>query len=334
MSIGSGLAASFGVAAETTYGTYVAPSRFLQVDKAEVKKVKNIAQGGGLAAGRMVRAGSRRVVASEAGTASWDKEVTNKNMGLLLQALMGTTVTPVQQGATAAYLQTHTLADNVGKSLSVQLGVPDTTGTVRPYTGLGAKITSAEFACSGPDGLLTSTFEADLKQVVESQTLAAPSYTTGTMPFHFGQMNVKLGTFASEASVSGVKGCSIRIERGQNTERFYAGATVAGTKAEPLMNDYVSISGSFDVDFVDKTTFADRFASDASTSLIVEWVGPLIASTYFQTFRIKVPMIFLDEGTPTVEGPDLTSTSFAFTGQFDETNAACTIEYISTDTTV
>jgi hypothetical protein len=48
-------------------------------------------------------------------------------MGLLLQALMGTTVTPVQQVATAAYLQTHTLADTAGKSLTIQKGVPLTT---------------------------------------------------------------------------------------------------------------------------------------------------------------------------------------------------------------
>ena len=38
-------------------------------------------------------------------------------MGILLQHIMGGTVTPVQQAATIAYLQTHPLADNVGKSL-------------------------------------------------------------------------------------------------------------------------------------------------------------------------------------------------------------------------
>lgn len=334
MSIGSGLAGSLGVAPETVYGTYVAPTRFPQVNKPAVKKIKNVVQGGGLAGGRMLQGGARRVVPTEAGTCSWEQEVTNKSMGLIFQQLMGTSVTPAQQAATAAYLQTHVLADNVGKSMTVQLGVPDTTGVVRPYTGVGAKITSAEFACAAGE-LLMASFEADLQRVIESQVLAAPSYPAGLVPFHFAHMAVKLGAYGAEASVSGVRGATVKIERGQDTARFYAGAAVPGTKAEPLMNDNVSIGGSFEVDLVDKTAFADRFAADSSTALVLEWVFPVaIAAAYFPTFRIRVPMVFFDDGTPTVDDNGITKTTFAFVGQYDETNAAATIDYMSTDVAV
>jgi hypothetical protein len=332
MAIGSGLAASLGVSPESVYGTYVAPARFPQVTKAEVKKVKSVVQGGGIAAGRMLQGGARRVVPTEAGTCQWEQEVTNKSMGLFLGQLMGGAAAPVQQLATAAYLQTHPLVDNVGKSMTVQLGVPDTTGTVRPYTGIGAKLTTAEFSCAAGE-LLKASFEADLQRVIESQVLAAPSYVAGLVPFHFAHMAVKLGTtFGAEAVVSGVKGAQVKIERPQDTERFYAGAAVPGTKAEPLMNDNVSIAGSFDVDLVNKADFADRFAADSSAALIVEWVFPTaIASTYFPTFRIRVPMVFFDDGTPTVDGNGITSTTYAFVAQYDETNAPATLDYLSTD---
>jgi hypothetical protein len=153
MAIGSGLGGSFGIVPETVYGTYVAPTRFHEVNKANMKKVKNTVQGGGLAAGRFAQLGSRRVVTTQAGTGSVEMELPSKGFGILLNNLFGGTVVPVQQSATAAYLQTHPIADNVGKFLTLQSGIPDTTGTIRPYSFIGSKITAIEFSC-GVDELV------------------------------------------------------------------------------------------------------------------------------------------------------------------------------------
>lgn len=335
MSIGSGLGGSFGIANETVYGTYVAPSRFYDTkDKLpDVKKVKNVAQGGGLAAGRMGQLASRRVVTTESGGFTIPTEVTNAKMGLLLSHIFGGAVAPVQQGASAAYLQTHPLVDNVGRFFSAQAGVPDTTGTVRPYTARGCKVLSAEFTCD-VDGLLMVSIGVDGQKVVDTDTLAAPSYGSSLWPFHFGQMAVKVGASAgAESSVSGVKSVSVKIERGMDVGRFYAGG--AGLKAEPLMNDWVKVSGSLNADFLDKTVFADRFAADTQTALVFEWVASTpIVSTYYPTFRLKLPANFFNGDTPVVEGPGVVSGAFPFDTLYDGTNAQITGEYMSTDTTL
>jgi len=331
MAIASGLAAQIGVAAESTYGTYVAPTRFPEYNKADLKKKKNVVQGGGLAAGQIAQLGSRRVVTSESVEGGFELEVANKGMGLLLAHLLGSSATPVQQGATAAYLQAHTVGDNIGKSLTIQHGVPDLTGTVRPFTFKGCKLSGAEFSCKVGEPL-TMSLDVDGRQASEVETLVAASLATGVAPFHWAQMSVKLGTFGAEAAVSGVKGFSVKFDRGMASERFYAGA--GGLKAEPIMNDWLKVSGSLDVDLVNKADFADRFAADSATSLVIEFVGPLIASTYYQTFRIKVPMVFFDGDTPTVDGPDVTSGGYPFVAQLDGTNPLVSIDYISTDTTL
>ncbi|MBK7424852.1 MAG: hypothetical protein IPJ48_18220 [Propionivibrio sp.] len=331
MAIGSGLAASIGFAAESTYGTYVAPTRFLEYIKADLKKKKNVVQGGGLAAGRIAQLGSRRVVTSESVEGGFELEVANKGMGLLLAHLLGSSATPVQQGATAAYLQAHTVGDNIGKSLTIQHGVPDLTGTVRPFTFKGCKLSGAEFSCKVGE-LLTMSLDVDGRQASEVETLVAASLATGVAPFHWAQMSVKLGTFGAEAAVSGVKGFSVKFDRGMASERFYAGA--GGLKAEPIMNDFLKVSGSIEVDLVNKADFADRFAADSATSLVIEFVGPLIASTYYQTFRFTLPMVFFDGDTPTVDGPDVTSGGYPFVAQLDGTNPLVSIDYISTDTTL
>ena len=328
MAIGSGLGAQLGIAAETTYGTFVTPSRFVEFTKESLVLKKTTAQSAGIAAGRLLALSSRRVLTRREASGSIDMEIVNKSMGLLIQALMGTTVTPVQQGAGPAYLQTHTLADTAGKSLTIQKGVPLTTGTVTKKNILGCKITSGEFACE-VGGMLTGSFEFDGRDVEETSALAVASYPAMT-PFHFGQMSLKTGTFGTETARSGIRKVSCKVERPQEVERFYAGA--AGLKAEPISNDQVKISGTLESDYVD-TTLDDLHTSDGTTSLVWEFTGPLIAATFFETFRVTLPAIRLDEGPPVVDGFGVVKPSFNYVGLYDGTNQP-KIEIISTDITL
>lgn len=328
MAIGSGLGAQLGISAESTYGTFVAPTKFIEFTKESLVLKKTTAQSAGIAAGRLLALSSRRVLTRKEVSGSVDLEVTNKGMGLLLQALMGTTVTPVQQAATAAYLQTHTLADTAGKSLTIQKGVPLTTGTVTDKTFLGCKVTSGEFSCE-VGGMLTASFEFDGKDCDEAQTLATASYPAMS-PFHFGQMAVKTGSFGAETARDGVRKVSVKVERPQAVERFYAGQ--AGLKKEPISNDQVKITGSLETDYID-TVLDDLHTSDGATSLVWEFTGPLIASTYFETFRITLPAVRIDEGPPVVDGFDVIKPTFNFVGLYDGTNQP-KIEYMATDITL
>jgi hypothetical protein len=328
MAIGSGLGAQLGIAPEVTYGTFVAPTKFIEFTKESLVLKKTTVQSSGIAAGRLLALSSRRVLTRREASGSIDMEIVNKGMGVLIQALMGTTVTPVQQGAGPAYLQTHTLADTAGKSLTIQKGVPLTTGTVTKKNILGCKVTSGEFACE-VGGMLTGTFEFDGRDVEETSALAAASYPA-MAPFHFGQMSVKTGTFGTETARSGIRKVSCKIERPQEVERFYAGA--AGLKAEPVSNDQVKISGTLESDYVD-TTLDDLHTTDGTTSLVWEFTGPLIAATFFETFRITLPAIRLDEGPPVVDGFGVVKPSFNYVGLYDGTNQP-KIEIISTDITL
>ncbi|MET9923416.1 MULTISPECIES: phage tail tube protein [unclassified Streptomyces] len=328
MAIGSGLGAQIGIAAESSYGTFVAPAKFIEFTKEGLALQKTTAQSAGIAAGRLVPLSSRRVVTQRQASGSLEMEVTNKAMGVLLQTLMGTTVTPVQQAATAAYLQTHILTDTAGKSLTIQKGVPLTTGTVTDKTFLGCKVISAEFSCE-VGGMLVATFEIDAKDCDETQTLAVATYPAMS-PFHFGQMSVKTGTYNSEVALDGIRKVSVKIERPQAVERFYAGQ--AGLKKEPISNDQVKITGSLETDYV-ATTLDDLHTSDAATSLVWDFTGALIEGAHNERFTVKIPAIRLDDAPPVVEGFDLVKPTYNFTGLYDGTNPTA-IEYMSTDITL
>ncbi|KUH38384.1 MULTISPECIES: phage tail tube protein [Streptomyces] len=328
MAIGSGLGAQLGVAAESTYGTFVAPTQFLEFTSESLVLSKTTAQSSGIAAGRLLALSSRRVVTQRQVSGSLNLEVTNRGMGLLLQALMGTTVTPVQQEATTAYLQTHTLADTAGKSLSIQKGVPLTTGVVTDKSLVGCKVTSAEFSCEG-GGMLTSSFEFDGRDCSEAQTLATASYPSMS-PFHFGQMALKTGAYGAETALDGVRKVTVKIERPQAVDRFYANQSAL--KAEPISNDLVKITGSLEMDYV-ATTIDDLHTSDGATSLVWEFVGPVIEGAHAETFRIALPAIKVDDAPPQVEGFEVVRPTFNFTGLYDGTNLPA-ITYMSTDSSL
>lgn len=330
MAYGSGLGASVGVGEESVYGTYDAPDRFFAAKSFNVKKVQNTAPVSGVAAGRI--AAPDEVVTTTAATGSIQTDVLRKDFGLLLAHLMGSTATPVQQAATAAYLQTHNVGDNYGRSLTLQGGFPNAAGTVVPKTALGCKITQGAFSCA-VDGLVEATFDFDAKAYTEAETLAAPSYTASNTPFHFGEMSVKLGTYASEASVQGVRSVNLTIARAMDVGRFYAGNS--GTKSEPLANEFIAVSGTLEVDHVTVADFNDRFVNHTSTSLVLEWVGATaIETTYFPTLSFTMPKVYFGDHISEVSGPDVVKASIPFTAFLDSTNGLVSAEYLSTDAAV
>jgi hypothetical protein len=330
MGLGSGLGASFGLSDESSYGVYsVASIRFWRAFKASIKPNKNVVEAGAFAAGQLVAIGGGRVVSTTDASGGLEIPVTTTKMGLILKHIFGTAATPVQQGATAAYLQTYVLADRAGKSFTGQIGLPQRGGTVTPQSGTGGKIMSAEFTCSADD-VLRLVLEIDYQGATTSQTLATVTYVSGS-PFSFKQMAVKLGTYGSEAAVTGVKSVSVKFEFPSDDDAYYAGA--AGLKAEQIQNDQVKITGSMETDFINPADFYDRYVADTSTAFVVEWIGSLIASTFYNTFRLRVSQIFLDGEPPEVDGPDVISSTWAFSGHYDLTNPPATCEYMSTDIT-
>lgn len=326
-----GVLGQVGQKAEATYGTYVAPDRFYEARSGAPKLRENRAQGGGIAGGRVGYLGTRYQRTHTDGEATISLEAVNKSLGLLLAQAVGSVAAPVQQSATPAWLQTHVPTFNV-QSSTVQFGVPDVDDTtVRPYTATGAVITELAGQCNIDEQLvLTPTFDA--QQIVESQTLVAQSLLTGLVPYHFGMLAVRVGTFGAEVAAGGVKGVSFSIKRPMKVDRFYAGATNA--KKIPVCNGQPDVGGSLDADYIDKTVFADRWASGAAMSIVYEWTGANIASTFFETLRLTFPACYLTGDTPGIAGEDVVSGSFPWVAKSDGVNPVVKIEYMSVDTAI
>jgi len=100
------------------------------------------------------------------------------------------------------------------------------------------------------------------------------------------------------------------------------------------LNAATSITGSFGVDFINTTDFHTRAVGNTSTSVVITFVGPLIASTYYETFTITIPsVVFPSPESFDVADRNVLNATFNWEWRFDGTNLP-TIAYTTTDTTL
>jgi len=317
MAIGSGLGSQVGFSAESAYGTFVAPDHFIRARSYSVDRVASRQQGAGISTGQFGPLVSQYVETTVGAAASLAFDVQNKGLGVLLNTLMGGTVTPSVTVTSTVYTAAFPLADTYGKSMTVQVGVPIRDGsTVVAHSLSGGKVASAEFSCA-VDGLLSATVAVDGKTFSSAETLASASYTS-TSVFNGAQMTLKTGTYNSETSVSGVRAVGISISRPHDTSDFTAGNS--GAKSQPVLNGWADITATIEADWLAKATFQDLAHATTSTSLVWEFAGAIITGTYRDVFRITLPSVTFEPATQGVGGPSELVNTWTATWRYDGTN--------------
>lgn len=325
----SGLNSQFGYKLESTYGTGVTVDQFPRVDTFSIMRTATRVQGSGIQSGALGPLGSLYSEATSGATATVELEAQTTDCLGLWKMIMGSG-TSAQQAATAAYLHTFTLADPVGLGVTVQGGRPLRGGTVVPATMTGGKVVRASFSASGTENLKAS-LEFDGQAWDNTTALAAASYAANNGVYTFPQLAVKMGTYASESAVNGVRGFTVDITRGMDTEAYYAGA--GGVKAEPVLNELAAMSGTISADWLAKATFEDLAAGTSGTSLVLEWTGAEIESPYNHVFRITIPGATFDSESQDVAGPQELTKDWPWEWKYDGANLP-KIEVINAETAI
>lgn len=305
MPIGAGLSGQLGVKAESTFGTAVTVDTFLEFNSESLGLTKNVVQGHGIRAGGLYDRSQRRAFTTRTagGTVNLDFPTTGADP--LLKQMLGSV-----SGTTT---KTYVPGPLTGLGLTIQKGVPQTDGTVKPFTYSGCKIPSWTLSCE-TGGILVLDFEVDAQDEVTATALATASYTAHNI-FNFAQGALTLGGVA----VANVKAATVTSAVPMKTDRFFFNS--AGKKAEQIENDYRTTTGTLSTEFVDQATIYDLFRPDTSTGLILTFTNG------GASLVVTVPAIYFDGETPKVGGPDVVDLAAAFTALDNGTNPAITIAY-------
>lgn len=331
MPIGSGLSGQVGMKKETTYGTRVVSDLFFEFESEGGVRNQKYLESRQIRSQRFFQSGPRRVLTTRDAGVTLNGEVPNKGFGSILDLGHGNTVTPVQQGATTAYLQTHNWTNDPTKSATIQVGKPDTGGTIRPFEYPGSMLSGLTFSCAVDDWLkFASTF--DCADEDTAQTLATATYATALEGFHFQQAVVTVNSIVQNLTTGSlVRSFNIDMSLPRNAERY--GLRSSALKAKPILNDYTPGSGSLGFEFSDMVQYG-LFTAGTKVPLTIAFTSTTMAGTAIP-FAITFTMaqVQFTGTTPAVAGPDILGFEAPFVILDDGTNPPLVVTVMEVRTT-
>lgn len=320
MVIASGIGGQAGIGEESTYGTYVAPTRFLEFTKESIKVDVGKIRALGIGAGRFhTTTGVKTYIKGAAGSVEWALQT--KGFGLLLKHCFGGV-----SSANVSSAYTHTFTDDaaalLGKYLTFQLGRPAIDGTSHVFSFLGGKITAWELAAA-LDQVVTLRTDFDFKTVDVGQSLAAASYPSSPELFTFVDGALTVG--GSAKSVSSFK---LRGANALKTDRRFLG----NAKKEPIANGIADRSGELVAEFESLADYNSAVAgTQAALVLTLTSASEISAGVPFLV-TITIPAIEFLQAEPAIEGPDVLKATIPFMALKNASDPIVTLAYKTTDT--
>lgn len=292
----TGIDAQVGFFDESTYGTVGTPDRFLYFETEgiahSIERIEAPSLGRGANTALHADDWEAGIVQSAGPLALM---VRNKGFGLIFEHMMGANSITTPGGATLTRDQTFTMATLQGKSLSVQVGRPDTNGTVNPFTYVGSKIVTWELKNS-VSGFLELLLTLDARNEDRSTALATASYATTPKLFAFTGGAITLG-----GTTAAIKNCTVTGSPGLDIADFNIGSDL---KTEPCQTENWDIGGSIDGNFVGMEDYNRFINGTTDAAVVLTWTGALIELGHSYTVTITLPSVRWDGDTPNVGGPD------------------------------
>src|SRR5215207_1980219 len=290
----SGFDARVAASREVTYGTRVAPARFLPLTAEDLGYTFNRYTSPEIGTGMWTQPS---VVTTKVGSGSLSGDVPTTGFGFLLDGLHQNAATPVQQGATTAYLSTHNLDTAPSKSFSFQVqNPPVTSATLVPHDMLGVMFGGITLNW-GAGGVLSYSIPVVYKTIDTTQTNVAFVAPTAHTVFAFQGGSVTVGGVA-EANIVGDG--SFTIGYPLRDDAFELGQ--AGTIAKPVVTDKPSATGTFTADFVDNVNLL-RTINNTVADVVLKFEGAVIASTYTYMLQVTLKDCVFTTNRATVGGP-------------------------------
>lgn len=323
---GVGLDAYMGVGNENSYGVFAAPAAFMEFDSESLGLQANYLAPTGLRGGELGKRAARHKETTRRVSGAVSMKVPNKGFGTILDLLHGDTVTPAQQGAGPAFLQTHEigLSKPHGKSKSLQFYKPAVETDVDPFTYLGCVLSQLALTCE-MGGDVSAELTIDGRDEDHTQDLATPSYAANIGSFDFTRAEVLVGGSPVTDLLSQV-GVTIPIVRA--TERWGMGS--GPLVREPKVNDHIVPTLSFASEYTTDAVY-DLWRADTALPVVIRFTGAQIATTYHEMLELTFPAVKLTGTSPAVGGPGIISREVPAEAYMTGASAITTIKYQSTD---
>jgi hypothetical protein len=316
-----------GLVAEVTYGTFVAPTRFLEFNSEGLTFNREKILSQGIRRGAYVQRAGRWAVNKKGGGGPATFEVATKGFGLPFKHAMGAVAITTPVGATNARQHLHTLGDLDDLSLTIQKGVPDIGGTTRAFSFLGCVITGWELSVD-VDGLVIFTPTFDAQDMVTDEALATASFASADELFSYQQVAIEVDSGAvTPTSVS------FSVSHAMKTDRHFVQASPL--KKRPIRNGFAEITGSATFEFESMAQVNHFLNAAPGAEIPVQFTATgdeIDTGVNNYLLDVLAAKCVFDGEVPVVQGPDVITLTAPFTVVDDMSAEPITVTYVTTDT--
>lgn len=285
MALKTGLNSQFGIGEEVTYGTGVTPTLFCPLVNEKVTQSIDRLESAGIIAGARVLRSQQWSAGNKMIAGSVGLELYDRTTAKLFKHMFGSVAT----SGTGPYTHNVTPGDLTGKSLTMQLGKPNTTdGTVHPFTYAGVKIAKWQLACKAGE-IATLGLDIIAQSETTATALASASYAASIAPLTFVG-----ATFTIAGSAYKVNNVILNGDNKLDDKRNFVGQQTIDEPLEAGLREYTF---TLDSELVDLTAYT-RFT--AGTEAALQLVLAKGASTVTINCNIRT-----DGATPNIDGPGI-----------------------------
>ena len=320
-----------GMTKETTYGTYIAPSKFLTFTDESLDQKLTFNDATGLRPGRRTTAAFQRTVERIDVDGDITVEANTAEQGILWEALLGAVTHTLVPAGTLTYQHLYTPGADYLPSYTIQKGIPPLGGgALIPFTFLGMQCKTLAFDTKlDAPPTIKATFDGQniYPALTGSGTAATPIYpAVNELLTYVGGSIVIGGTVTPPTatalatggtSVAQIVDASFTFDNALDSGGITLGG--GGTNTRALASLLNKISGTLTAEFRD-ATFWNAYTGAQRLALVLNFQGSLIEGTLYNYLQIYIPIIVLEGEMPKIKAGSIVTQSLGFTGLQDTVN--------------
>lgn len=310
----TGLAGQFGFKKETTWGTAVVVDKFLPLVSESITGGPEPLMSDAMRVNRLHPHGDDFTTGNESYKGDIQLELYDHGGVALFEAMLGTLATT----GSGPYTHTFTPGEPL-PSYTMQVGIPDSAGTVRAKTFTSCVVESWEIAAEAGK-IVTCGLTVTAKAMLTATALASASYPSSLLPVKFSHGALSL--FGGSVNTKSVK------IRGDNKltydERRFLGSAQIGAKQ--VTQDKRDYGGDVLLEFENNFTEYARFVAGTQGAL------SLVFTVGSNTITVTENIVYVGEA-PVLGGRGIVDQPLPFMALGSTDAAAITIVAVNSDST-
>ena len=312
-----------GVAAESTFGTAVAPATRFEVLTETIKLKKEFIESKALKGSRRYLSKDGHVASTSHVEGDIEIEIPSKAAGFWFKQLMGAVTTTTPSGATNARKHVFS-ADSAldGLSFTAEIQRTDVTGQAHRFVYAGCGIKDLEIACKVGEIASMKMGVYGKTETVTAAAAQSASYPASTPLVFTGAAITVDGTSVP------VKDFSLKMENGRKSDRYFLGDA---SPQKMIEADLRSAEGKMMVEWSGLTQYNYFVNHTLNKQLVMKFqTQAVIEGSISGYVQVTIPAIAFLGDTP-VGGGDVIEQSIDFKALDNGTDEPVTIEYVSLD---